>query len=95
MKFTDYIFSFEFSALNYRQSEKNQYMYMLEGLDKDWIETDYKNLRATYTNLSDGEYIFKVKGSNDDGYWNEERDFIVSYELIMSDIQLFHKPGLT
>jgi len=72
LDYTDYILAFEFSALNYRQSEKNQYKYKLEGLNKGWIDTDYKHRRATYTNLSHGEYIFRVKASNDDGYWNEE-----------------------
>ena len=72
LKYSDYIFAFEFSALNYRQSEKNLYKYKLEGLDKDWIQTDAKNRRATYTALSNGEYHFKVVASNDDGYWNEE-----------------------
>ncbi|MCP5105525.1 MAG: response regulator [bacterium] len=70
LDYTDYIFALEFSALNYRQSKKNQFFYKLEGFDKDWIETDYKLRRATYTNLSHGEYIFRVKASNDDGVWN-------------------------
>ena len=71
-KHTDYIFAFEFSALNYRQSEKNRFSYRLEGFDKDWIDTDHKHRRATYTNLPPGEYQFRVKASNDDGCWNEE-----------------------
>ncbi|MCP3683642.1 MAG: response regulator, partial [bacterium] len=65
-------FAFEFSVLNYRQSDKNQFAYKLEGFDKDWVETDYRHRRVTYTDLSHGEYIFKVKGSNDDGYWNKD-----------------------
>ncbi len=72
LDYTDYIFAFEFSALNYRQSEKNKFAYKLEGLDKDWMETDYLHRRATYTNLPHGEYIFRVKASNDDGVWNEQ-----------------------
>ncbi|MCP4610029.1 MAG: response regulator, partial [Planctomycetes bacterium] len=72
LDYTDYIFAFEFSVLNYRQSEKNQFAYKLEGFDKDWVETDYRHRRVTYTDLSHGEYIFKVKGANDDGYWNKE-----------------------
>jgi DNA-binding CsgD family transcriptional regulator/streptogramin lyase len=72
LKYTDYFFSFEFAALNYRQPEKNQYAYKLEGFDKDWIFTDYRNRRATYTRVPHGRYTFKVKASNDDGYWNEE-----------------------
>lgn len=65
------VFSFEFAALHYANPKKNEYKYMLEGWDKDWIKTDSKNRRATYTNLSAGDYIFKVKGSNKDGAWNE------------------------
>ncbi|MCK5147599.1 PAS domain S-box protein, partial [bacterium] len=72
LDYTDYIFTFEFTALNYRQSEKNQFSYKLEGLNKEWIETNYKHRRATYTNLAPGEYIFRIKASNDDGYWNEK-----------------------
>ncbi|MCP5104949.1 MAG: histidine kinase, partial [bacterium] len=71
LDYKDYIFTLEFSALNYRQAEKNQFAYKLEGFDKDWIETDYKNRRATYTNLPHGEYLFRVKASNDDGLWNQ------------------------
>jgi len=71
LSYTDYIFAFEFSALNFRQSEKNQFQYKLEGLDNNWIHTDHLHRRATYTNLQDGEYRFRVKASNDDGVWNE------------------------
>ncbi|MCP4603757.1 MAG: response regulator [Proteobacteria bacterium] len=72
LDYTDYIFAFEFSALNYRQSDKNQFAYKLEGFDRDWVETDYRHRRTTYTDLYHGEYVFRVKASNDDGYWNTE-----------------------
>ncbi|MCF0052166.1 response regulator [Dyadobacter sp. LJ53] len=62
--------SFEFTALNYTLSEKNQYAYQLVGFDKDWIYSG-TNRKATYTNLDPGEYVFKVKASNNDGVWNE------------------------
>jgi signal transduction histidine kinase len=38
--------------------------------------TDADNRIATYTNLNPGEYTFRVKGSNNDGVWNEEGTFI-------------------
>lgn len=44
---------------------------MLEGVDKEWIYTDGKN-EASYTNLQPGDYVFRVKGSNNDGLWNTE-----------------------
>jgi ligand-binding sensor domain-containing protein/signal transduction histidine kinase len=68
----EFIFSFEFSALNYRQPEKNQFAYKLEPFNNDWIYTDYKDRKASYTSVPHGTYTFRVKASNDDGYWNEE-----------------------
>lgn len=65
------VITFEFAALNYTVPEKNQYAYMLEGFDRSWNYTGNKRT-ATYTNLDPGTYTFKVKGSNNDGLWNEE-----------------------
>jgi signal transduction histidine kinase/ligand-binding sensor domain-containing protein/DNA-binding response OmpR family regulator len=64
------VFSFEFTALNYTSPEKNQYAYMLEGFERDWNQVGTKRT-ATYTNISPGRYVFRVKGSNNDGLWNE------------------------
>ncbi|MDM8529697.1 ATP-binding protein [Anaerolineales bacterium HSG25] len=71
LDYSDYLFSIEFSALNYRQSDKNQFAYQLEGFDPEWLYTDFQNRRATYTNVPPGTYTFRVKASNDDGLWNE------------------------
>jgi signal transduction histidine kinase/ligand-binding sensor domain-containing protein/CheY-like chemotaxis protein/AraC-like DNA-binding protein len=62
--------SFEFAALSYLSNERNQYAYMMEGLDKDWVYSSTRRY-ASYPNLDPGEYIFRVKGSNNDGLWNE------------------------
>ena len=61
----------EFAALDYRNPRKNLYAYMLEGLDKDWIYAGNKR-RAEYIHLPPGEYVFRVKGSNNDGVWNTD-----------------------
>lgn len=65
------VFTLEFAALNYINPEKNQYAYMLEGFDNDWIYCGDQR-KVTYTNLDAGDYTFKVKASNNDGYWNEK-----------------------
>ena len=64
-------FRAEFVALNFTKSEKNQYAYMLEGFDRDWVHAGSHRF-ANYTNLPPGQYTFRVKGSNNDGVWNEE-----------------------
>jgi two-component system, sensor histidine kinase ChiS len=66
------VFSYEFVALNYSSPQQNQYAYKMEGFDKDWTYVDSSRRFATYTNLDAGDYVFKVKGSNNDGLWNEQ-----------------------
>ena len=68
----DYLFSFEFAALDYSAPEKNQYAYKLEGLTEDWIYTDARRRLASFSLLPPGKYVFRVKGSNSDGLWNEQ-----------------------
>jgi ligand-binding sensor domain-containing protein len=65
------VFSFDFAALSYIAAPKNQYAYKMEGFDKDWYSVGTKHT-ATYTNLNPGKYTFRVKGSNNDGVWNEK-----------------------
>ncbi len=72
--------SFEFAALNYSLPQKNQYAYQLEGIDKDWVYSGTRRF-ASYPNLQPGKYVFRVKGSNNDGVWNEKG---TSISLIIS-----------
>jgi ligand-binding sensor domain-containing protein/signal transduction histidine kinase/DNA-binding response OmpR family regulator len=69
-------FSFGFAALNYTASENNQYAYKLENWDEDWNYIGNER-KASFTNLSPGRYVFRVKASNNDGIWNEEGNAIV------------------
>ena len=71
LSYRDNIFSFEFAALSYANSQKNLYRYRLEGLEPRWNEVGSKQRIATYTNLDPGKYIFHVQGANSDGVWNE------------------------
>lgn len=69
------VLSFGFAALNYTVSGNNQYAYKLEGFDKNWINAGTKRT-ATYTNLDPGNYVFRVKASNNDGVWNQAGTFV-------------------
>jgi ligand-binding sensor domain-containing protein len=64
------VMTFQYSALNYNSPEKNLYAYYLENFDKDWNFVGGKRA-VSYTNLNPGEYILHIKGSNNDGIWNE------------------------
>lgn len=61
---------FEFAALDYLNPMGNQYAYKLEGVDRDWVRAGNQNT-ATYSGLKPGEYLFRARGSNGDGAWNE------------------------
>lgn len=71
LSYNDNFFSIEFAALDFTDPGKNQYKYLLEGFDDAWIDAGNHNI-ANYTNIDPGEYVFKVKGSNNDGIWNEK-----------------------
>jgi len=64
------VFTIKFSALNYTNTVKNKYAYILEKFEKKWNYVGNKR-EATYTNLDPGVYTFKVKACNNDGVWNE------------------------
>ncbi len=66
----DNVVSFEFSSLHYTYPEKNEYAYILEGIEKEWNYVGNRQF-ATYTHLPPGNYVFRVKATNNDGVWNE------------------------
>jgi signal transduction histidine kinase/ligand-binding sensor domain-containing protein len=70
------ILTFYFSVMDYTVPEKNQYAYRMEGFDDDWTYSGNKR-EVTYTNLNPGDYVFHVKGSNNDGLWNEKGSSII------------------
>jgi signal transduction histidine kinase/ligand-binding sensor domain-containing protein len=64
-------FEFEYAALSYSNPKGNQYSFKLEPFDKEWIEMGNRRF-GRYTNLPGGDYSLKIRGSNNDGVWNEE-----------------------
>ncbi|MCP5194070.1 MAG: hypothetical protein H6987_13525 [Pseudomonadales bacterium] len=71
LTYKDYFVQFEFSVLDFKDPERNQYRYILDGFDHDWIENGTRNT-ATYTSLPPGDYVLRVQGANSAGVWNRE-----------------------
>lgn len=71
LKHNESYLNFEFVALSYVAPQKNQFAYKLDGFDKDWINAGNER-KISYTNLPPGNYVLHIKGSNNDGMWNEE-----------------------
>ncbi len=65
------VLSIEFAALDFNNPGRNQYAYKMEGLNREWVGLGTQR-RVNFSGLSPGEYLFRVKGSNNDGLWNEE-----------------------
>ncbi len=76
LKYTDKSLTIFFSALEFTNPKKNQYQYLLEGQDKKWINNQNKNF-AIFTNLNAGTYHLKIKGSNNDYVWSNEKEVTI------------------
>jgi ligand-binding sensor domain-containing protein/serine phosphatase RsbU (regulator of sigma subunit) len=71
LSYKDNVANFEFAALSYYNNYMNRYAYQLEGYSDNWIQLGTER-KATFTNLDGGEYTLRVRGSNNDGTWNEQ-----------------------
>ena len=72
LKYYENNFSVEFAGLDYASADRIKYQHQLENFDTEWIHTEAKSRKATYTNLRPGKYKLKVKAANQDGYWAKE-----------------------
>jgi len=79
----DNSFEFEYAALNYIQTEENNYAYRLDGFEDNW-NMMYNKRFGRYTNIPDGKYTLQIIASNNDGLWNE-----TGYRLEVSVIPPF------
>ncbi len=73
----------DYTALSLLDPEKVHFRFMLEDQDKDWREVVNRR-RAEYSNLSPGNYRFRVMACNNSGVWNEQGetlDFAIAPEF--------------
>ncbi|QKJ30716.1 response regulator [Mucilaginibacter mali] len=68
--------SIEFAALDFKNTQQLNYAYRLDGIDNGWVNT--KQGDASYSNLSPGTYVFRVRSTNSYGTWgNNERRLMI------------------
>lgn len=63
-------FEITYTALSLLVPEKNRFKYKLSGFDDEWRNPGNRRT-AFYTNISPGDYTFRVMASNNNGVWNE------------------------
>jgi signal transduction histidine kinase/ligand-binding sensor domain-containing protein len=61
---------FHFNQVN-KSSSPTRFKYFLKGWDPDWTQTSNPQ-RISYTNLSPGNYVFRVMSTNAVGEWTNE-----------------------
>ncbi len=61
LSYKENFLSFDFAALDFTAPSLNQYAYMMEGLDQDWVDAETRH-HADYPDLRYGDYVFRVKG---------------------------------
>lgn len=70
LDYTDRFFTIELALLDYRATNKRQYAYKIEGLEKDWNYTASNYIRVN--GLAAGSYTLLVKGEGSNGLWSKE-----------------------
>jgi len=72
--------TFQFSALDYLESQKIQYAYKMEGINESWVNCGNQRT-APYTNLGPGRYVFRVEASYNNEDWSEqEKSILITIE---------------
>ncbi len=67
-----------YAALSFVAADKLHFRYMLEGLDKEWIDVGERRV-AYLQDLKPGRYRLHVKAGNNDGIWNDTGAFAEIY----------------
>ncbi|MFV8465510.1 hybrid sensor histidine kinase/response regulator transcription factor [Flavobacterium sp. LB1P62] len=65
------VITFEFAAMLFPSSANCEYQIKMDNFDKNWRSIG-KDGTATYTNLSPGEYVFKVRSRELGDNWADE-----------------------
>lgn len=71
LSYSKKVVGFDFATLHFIAPLLNNHAYILEGIDKDWNYIGTRRF-VTYANLPPGEYLFRVKGANNEGVWSEQ-----------------------
>lgn len=66
------ILAFNIAVKHTSSPSKNKIAYKLEGFNDTWVNKNSGKATITYTNLSAGKYVFRVKASNGDGVWSTQ-----------------------
>lgn len=82
LNYYDRNFNFQFALADFSYSQENKFEYMIEGLDKRWVELN--NQTSIYlSSLPFGSYTLRIKGKNANGIWSDQ---VLSIPLHMNRV---------
>ncbi|MEJ1930916.1 two-component regulator propeller domain-containing protein [Nostoc sp. NIES-2111] len=87
LRYDENYLALDFVALSFIRPDQNRYRYRLEGLDEAW-SAPTSDRRVTYGALPPGRYVFRVKGADAEGLWNE-----TGASLVITVLPPFWKTG--
>lgn len=88
-KYNENFINIEVYLPDYKNSKGTQYLYKLEGANDEWNLLDSNKIN--YSNLSPGQYTFKIKARNHNGITSNESSvsFSISPPFWASDMALY------
>lgn len=69
LKADENFFSIGYSALALYEPSGIRFAYQLQGVNQDWVYAEPGNWAASFTNIAGGDYVFKLKTTNNRGEW--------------------------
>ncbi len=75
------VFSIELQSTDIANPERYSYQCMLEGYDDNWVEIDNKQRIARYSSVPAGEYTFRYRIGDRNGFWKENTNNNVSFTI--------------
>jgi len=70
-------FQITFAGIDFQNSEKIKYRYRLLGENDKWIETDYRNRRINYANVTHKDYRLEIESTNEIGEWKNNLSVLI------------------
>jgi signal transduction histidine kinase/DNA-binding response OmpR family regulator/ligand-binding sensor domain-containing protein len=72
LSYSQNVFSISFGTDNYILPEKTVFTYKLEGFSNEWLTLPAGQNTVSFTNLTPGRYVLRVRALNNDGFASKE-----------------------
>lgn len=82
-------FHLKISSTDFLNTEKTGFRYRLNGVDRNWVETDWQNRNINYANLAPGMYELDIQTTNHESDWSETRRLAVVVQPLFWETRFF------